>query len=284
MTKEKSALLAILASIFLVVLKLSVGIAANSVSIISDAMHSFMDVLASTMTFFAIRFAQKPPDKCHNFGHGKIEDLAAVIQSILILMVSVTIIRQAYIRIVEQNYITDTTLGIVVMLVSIAIHGLVVWNMLTVAKKENSIALRANGLHLLTDIITSVGVVIGLVFIHFTGLKILDPIIAMVVALIIIKTGFSIGRDSLKSLLDSSLSEKDIQKVKDIIEKYSPPIMEYHKLRTRKMGGDKQMDVHIVLPKDMNIKEAHDLSIDVQSEIEKSFRDAKVVIHLEPKE
>ncbi|WP_350343272.1 cation diffusion facilitator family transporter [Proteinivorax tanatarense] len=282
MTKEKSALLAILASIFLVILKLSVGLSANSVSIISDALHSFMDVMASTMTFFAIRFAQKPPDKCHNFGHGKIEDLAAVIQSILILLVSITIIRQACIRIIEQNYITDTTLGIIVMLISILIHSLVVWNMLTVAKRENSIALRANGLHLLTDIITSGGVVVGLIIIHFTGIKILDPIIAMVVAIIIIKTGLSIGRDSLRSLLDSSLNQEDIQKVKKIIDSYSPPVVEHHKLRTRKMGGEKQMDVHIVFPKTMSIKKAHDISNNIQKEIQNNFKEAKIVIHLEP--
>ncbi|SET13222.1 cation diffusion facilitator family transporter [Anaerobranca gottschalkii] len=115
MNKFKAALLAISVSIFLVVLKLVIGVITNSISIISDALHSFMDVLASTITLAAMYFAGKPPDKCHNYGHGRYEDLAAVLQSILILIFSVTIIYQSFSRIYNQNFLNETIPGIIVM-------------------------------------------------------------------------------------------------------------------------------------------------------------------------
>lgn len=283
MNKERAAYLAIFVSIFLVFFKVIVGLSTRSISIISDAMHSSMDVVASTITLFAIRFANKPADKCHNYGHGRYEDLAAAIQSVLIFIISFTIIAQAVSRIMSQNLITETTPGIVVMIVSVTLHSATVFIMLKYAKKENSVALRANALHLLADVITSVGVIIGLFVIHFTGLKIIDPIVAIVVALIIIKTGYDIGKESISQLLDRSLSQEDIDKIKGIIDSYCPPALDYHHLRSRKVGLIRQVDLHLIFPDELSLTEAHDISSAIERDIHNTISDIRTTIHLEPK-
>lgn len=282
MDRFKAAYLAISVSIFLVFFKVFVGLSTNSISIISDALHSSMDVIASTITLVAMKLAKKPEDKCHNYGHGKYEDLAAVIQSVLILIVSATIIYQATSRIVNENLITETLPGIIVMLVSILLHSMTVFVMLKYAKKENSVALRANALHLLADIITSVGVIVGLVIIHFTGLRIIDPIVAIVVALIIIKTGYDIGKESIEQLLDRSLSWEETKVIKETLEKHSPPVLDYHHIRTRRVGQTRQVDVHLIFPNDYSLMDAHDISSSIEKDIHQKMTAVRTTIHLEP--
>ncbi|SES88630.1 cation diffusion facilitator family transporter [Natronincola peptidivorans] len=282
MNRFKAAYLAIAVSIFLVFFKISIGLFTNSISIISDGMHSFMDVIASTITLAAMKLAKKPVDQCHNYGHGKYEDLAAVIQSVLILIISITIIYQAASRILNQNLITETLPGMGVMLVSITLHSVTVLIMLKYAKKENSIALRANALHLLADVITSVGVIVGLVIIHFTGIRIIDPIVAIIVALIIIKTGYDIGKESIQQLLDKSLSQGEKRIIEEILEQHTPPILEYHHLRTRRVGESRQVDLHLVFPNDYSLMEAHDVSSNIEKDIHQRLTNARTTIHLEP--
>ena len=282
MDKFKAAYMAIGVSVFLVIFKVSIGILTNSISIISDALHSSMDVLASTLTLIAMKLAKVPEDKCHNYGHGKYEDLAAATQSILIFIVSVTIITQAASRIINQNLITDTLPGIFVMLVSITLHSITVFIMLKSAKKEGSIALRANALHLLSDVITSVGVIVGLIVINFTGLKIIDPIAAIVVALIIIKTGYDIGKESIAQLLDKSLSTEETKLIGEIIEKHSPPVLEYHHLRTRRVGQARQVDFHLIFPTSYSLLEAHNISNSIELDIHQNIPSVRTTIHLEP--
>lgn len=282
MNKFRAAYLAIFISIFLVIFKVIIGLSSNSISIISDAMHSGMDVVASTITLIAIYFAKKPADKCHNYGHGRYEDLAAVIQSMLIFLISITIIIQAASRIINQNLITETLPGIIVMLVSICLHSMTVFIMLKYAKKEQSVALRANALHLLADVITSVGVIVGLIVIHFTGLRIIDPIVAIIVAVIIIKTGFDIGKESIGQLLDRSLSTEEKSIIIEKIKLFSPPILEYHHLRTRRVGLNRQVDFHLVFPNSYSLMDAHDISNKIEKEIHDNIPNVKTTIHLEP--
>ncbi|SCY56547.1 cation diffusion facilitator family transporter [Alkaliphilus peptidifermentans] len=282
MNRFKAAYLAISVSVFLVLLKVFVGFVTNSISIISDALHSSMDVIASTITLVAMNLAKKPEDKCHNYGHGKYEDLAAAIQSVLILIISVTIITQAALRIVNQNLITETLPGIFVMIVSITLHSITVLIMLKYAKKENSVALRANALHLLADVVTSVGIIVGLVIIHFTGLKIIDPIVAIVVALIIIKTGYDIGKESIAQLLDKSLSLEEMKIIKETLAKHSPPVLDYHHLRTRRVGQIRQVDVHLIFPNNFSLMDAHDVSSNIEKDIQQRISTVRTTIHLEP--
>lgn len=282
MNKVRAAYLAIGVSLFLVFFKVTVGLYTNSISIISDAIHSSMDVIASSITLMAISLAKKPADECYNYGHGKYEDLAAVLQSILILIVSITIITQASFRIINHNYITETLPGIVVMIVSITLHSITVLVMLKYAKKESSVALKANALHLLTDVITSVGVIIGLIIIHFTGLKFIDPIVAIVVAIIIIKTGFDIGKESIEQLLDKSLSNEEMEIINGAFEKHRPPVLEFHHLRTRRVGITKHIDVHLVLPNEYSLMDAHELSSSIEKEIHLKVKNVRTTIHLEP--
>lgn len=282
MNKFKAAYLAIFVSIFLVIFKVIVGLSTNSISILSDALHSSMDVVASTITLIALYFAKKPADRCHNYGHGRYEDLAAAIQSVLIFLISITIITQAVSRILSQNLITETGPGIIVMLVSISLHSFTVFIMLKQAKKEQSVALRANALHLLADVITSVGVIVGLIIIHFTGVRIIDPIVAIVVAIIIIKTGFDIGKESIQQLLDRSLSSDEKKVVIEKIQKYTPPVLEYHHLRTRRVGNTRLVEFHLVFPNNFSLMEAHDISSYIEKEIHEIIPNVKTTIHLEP--
>lgn len=281
--KFKAALLAISVSIILVILKVVIGIITNSISIISDALHSFMDILASSITLAAMYFAAQPPDKCHNYGHGRYEDLAAVLQSILIFIFSITIIFQGLSRIFTQNYLNETVPGIIVMSLSITLHSITVLTMLKYAKKEESIALKANALHLLADVLTSIGVIIGLIVIHFTGVKIIDPIVGIIVALVIIKTGYDIGKESIGQLLDTSLSKEELNIVIDKIHQFIPPILSYHHLRTRRVGNHRYIDFHILFPDDFTLHKAHSIASNLEMELQKSIPNLKTTIHLEPK-
>lgn len=283
MNQFKSVYLAIGVSVFLVIFKVMAGRMTHSISIVSDAMHSSMDVIASAITLAAMKLAQKPVDECHAYGHGRYEDFAAALQCILILLVSAAIIGQAVQRIRSQDYLTETVPGIVVMLVSILLHTGTVLIMLKYSKEADSIALRANALHLLTDVITSVGVILGLIVIHFTGLKLLDPVAAILVALVIIKTGCDIGKESIGQLLDRSLASDEIEGIEETLKEYQPPVLAFHHLRTRRVGRLRLVDVHLVFPDETSLSEAHDVSSRIERDLHRTFEDVRTTIHLEPK-
>ncbi len=185
--KINTARLSVISNSVLIVLKLLAGSLSGSVSIISEAIHSFLDLLASIIAYFAVKLSRKRPDKNHPYGHGKVENVSGIIEALLILIAAIWIIYEAIDKINVENKVEYYWLGIIIMLISAVVNFFVSRRLYKVAKETDSIALEADALHLKTDVYTSLGVAIALIFIWFTGFQLLDPIIAIIIALIILK-------------------------------------------------------------------------------------------------
>lgn len=281
MDKRKAALLSVFSNSILIIFKLMAGILMGSISVISEAIHSSIDLFASFIAFFSIKKASEAEDKDHPFGHGKYENLSGFVEALLIFVAAAIIIYEAIKKIIEGAQIESTGAGIIVMLVSSAVNLVISMMLLKIAKKTDSIALEADGMHLLTDVVTSFGVFVGLIIVRFTGLKIVDPITALFVAGLIIKASYDLTRKSMVDLLDGTLPQQDIDKITKIISSY-PEVKNYHRLRARKTGQKREIDIHIRLDKDMPLTEAHNLCHAIQKDVLAEFNKAYIIIQLEP--
>ncbi|KHO61489.1 MULTISPECIES: cation diffusion facilitator family transporter [Thermoanaerobacter] len=281
MNKQNAALLSVVSNSVLIAIKLLAGILMHSVGVISEAIHSSIDLIASLIAFFSIRVAVRPADEDHPFGHSKYENVSGFVEAILIFFAAIFITYEAVRRIITGTYVENLGMGIIVMLFASFVNGVVSYFLFKVSKEENSIALKADAMHLLTDVFTSVGVTLGLVVIKVTKLDILDPIIAIFVALLIIKASIGLTKEALKDLTDTSLPEEEVKEIENII-KSNCEITSFHKLRTRKSGPRREIDVHLRVDKNYNIVKAHELSHKVSKQITDKFPDSHVIIHIEP--
>ncbi|HEX9024834.1 MAG TPA: cation diffusion facilitator family transporter [Clostridium sp.] len=279
--KIKVARLSLLSNTSLIIMKLIVGLFTGSVSIISEAIHSTMDLLAAIIAFFSVRISDRPADDTHPYGHGKVENISGVIEALLIFVASVWIIIEAVKKIINPGEIDSVGLGFIVMFISAAINFIVSKKLYKVAKQEDSIALEADALHLKADVYTSLGVGGGLFLIWLTGLNYLDPIVAILVAIFILKESFELLKTAFNPLLDVKLSDEEIEIIKDKINQYDSVFCNYHDLKTRKSGRIRYIDLHLVFPENKSIKEAHDICDRIEQNIEQVLKYAEVMIHLE---
>jgi len=281
--KNRAAKLSIFSNSILIVLKLVVGIMMQSVSVISEAVHSGLDLIAALIAWFSIRESGKPADDEHHFGHGKIENVAGTIEAILIFGAAFYIIWEAVHKLRAGKFeIESLGWGAAVMAVSALANYLVSRHLLTVAIKTDSVALEADALHLRTDVYTSVGVLGGLVAIKLTGIAILDPIVAIVVALMIIKAAWDLTKTAFFHVLDVKLPNDEEALIHDVMASYKARFIEYHKLRTRKSGHVRHIDMHLVVPKLMTVEAGHTLAHLISAEIEKSLSYSHILVHIEP--
>ncbi len=283
-SKQGAAALSIASNTLLVILKFVAGIMSGSVSIISEAAHSAVDLMASLMAFFSIRAAEAPADAEHPFGHGKIENISALAEAALIFFAAGIIIFEAVKRLpatVKGLHPIEPTIGIAVMAVSAAVNLVISRWLFKVAQKTDSIALAADAAHLQTDVWTSAGVFVGLVAISITGVAVIDPIIAIAVALLIVRAAYRLVMESGGPLVDVRLPRHEIKKVSDILLS-EPKIVGYHKLRTRKAGAERHIDVHIIVSESMSLSEAHDLTEVVEEKMRQALGGANVITHVEP--
>ena len=282
--KKLAAGLSITSNAVIIILKFLAGIISGSISIISEAVHSLSDFLASVLTFFAVMKSSEPADKCHPFGHGKYEDMSGFIEGGLIIFAAIYIIYQACKKLFfHQTFELDTTLGIGVMLFAVLANFFVSSVLFKVAKKSNSISLFADGEHLRTDIYSSLGVMTGLILIKLTGIYILDPIIAILVALFILKAGFSISKETLNNLLDGSLPPQDIKSIEDIIYSCNNRCIRGVKnLKARRSGPSTDIELTMLFPKDMTIYKCHQICDEIEELIRQKLGHVTIMIHAEP--
>ena len=281
-TRTGVARLSLLVVISLVVLKVVVAIVTGSLSIIAQAADSFFDLFAVAVIFFAIGIATKPADDKHPFGHGKVEDIAAVVQALLIVTAGGLIIYSAVRRMISEVTIEMTGAGIGVMLVSIIVSIFLSRHLLRVSRATDSIALEAMAHNIAADVYSAAAVLAGLIAIHFTGISILDPIIALLVALFILKVAYDVMRKSFSGLIDTKLSEAEENAIRSCIMAHEGELVSFHKLRTRKAGSQRHIDLHLVMPKNTTVEEAHRLCDHLEGDIKTRLLDASVTIHVEP--
>ncbi len=281
-SKSGAAALSIASNSLLIALKIVAGIITGSVSILAEAIHSLLDLVAAIIAFFAVRVSDKPPDKGHPFGHGKVENVSGVIEASLIFVAAGLIIYEAITKIIKGVEVELLGLGIVVMAVSIVVNILVSRNLLKVSRATDSIALEADASHLTTDVWTSAGVLAGLIVVSLTGTIILDPIIAISVALLIIKAAYNILRKSFGGLVDTSLPKNEEADIVACINRHGKSLVGFHKLRTRKSGSWRFIDLHLVMPKDTVLEEAHRVCDCLEDEYREKFPRTSITIHVEP--
>jgi cation diffusion facilitator family transporter len=281
--KVKAARLSIISNIVLIVMKLVVGIMMRSVSVISEAVHSGIDLLASIIAYFSVREAGKPADHDHRFGHGKIENVSGTIEAVLIFAAGMYIIIEALKKLSAGHFeIESLGIGAGVMAVSAIVNWVVSARLLKVAKDTDSVALEADALHLRTDVYTSAGVFGGLIAIHFTGLSVLDPIIALCVALLILKASYDLTKSAFMHILDIRLPDEEEKIIHEVLNTFNNDFIEYHKLRTRKAGAERHIDMHLVVPKTQTVEQSHDLSDRITAKIKEGLPYSHVLVHLEP--
>jgi len=281
-TRSGAVKLALIAIIGLIVVKVVVAVITGSLSISAQAMDSFLDLFAITVTFFAVRIAVTPADEEHPFGHGKVEGIAAIVQAVLIFTAGGFIIYSAVRRITGDAAIELTEAGMGVMLFSIVVSIFLSRHLLRVSRATGSIALEASARNIAADVYSAAGVLVAMVVIRFTGFDVLDPIIAIGMALYILYTAYDVMRKSLGELLDVRLPVAEQEAIVSCIREHRAQLAGYHKIRTRKSGGQRFVDFHLVIPKNASLEEAHQWCDHLEEDIESKLPDSSVTIHVEP--
>jgi cation diffusion facilitator family transporter len=284
--KEKTARLSVISNSGLVLMKFVVGFAIGSVSIISEAIHSSMDLVAAVIAFFSVRKSAEPPDAYHEFGHGKFEDISGLIEALLIFIAAILIIWEASQKLLgEASELLQPELliyGIAVMGISALVNWFVSQRLMKVAQQSESIALESDAWHLRTDVYTSLGVFIGLILIRLTGITLLDPLIAIGVALVILKAAYDLTRRSFSDLIDHSIPKADERRIQEIICDHARSYAGFHDLKTRRSGPEIFIEFHLVMPGTVSVLQSHDLSDHLESDLKTEFPRANITIHTEP--
>jgi len=278
--KVRTARLSIISNTCLIIMKLFAGIFSGSVSILSEAIHSAMDLLAAIIAFFSVKVSDTPPDAKHPYGHGKYENVSGVIEAVLIFIAAIWIIYEAIHKIIAPATVVENIgIGTLVMGLSAITNFFVSRRLYKVSKETDSIALEADALHLKTDVYTSLGVAAGLVLLWLTGWQILDPVIAIAVAMLILKESYELLKNAYSPLMDVSLSDNEVKIFQE--EMISRGLL-FHNLKTRKSGHFRFADLHLELPENMELKEVHRICDEIENVLRAKLKNLEINIHVEP--
>ncbi|MEI6108502.1 MAG: cation diffusion facilitator family transporter [Actinomycetes bacterium] len=278
----KFAYLSIVTGFVVFGMKIGAYLATGSVGLLSDALESIVNIVAAIVALFALRTAMKPADNVHHFGRGKAEYFSASIEGFMILLAALVIVFTAVERIISPRPLEAVGWGLTISSLASLLNGAVAVVLIRAGKKHRSPVLDADGKHLLTDVWTSVGVVIGVGLVVVTKWERLDGIVAMAVGLNIIITGVNLLRSSTAGLMDKALSDEDHQKIVEVLTKHESEIVKFHALQTREAGRQRFVSMHVLVPGDWSIQKGHDLSEIIEAEIKAHLENTTVSTHVEP--
>jgi cation diffusion facilitator family transporter len=282
-TKRGAAGLSIASNAILIAIKLAAGAITGSIAIITEALHSMIDLVASVIAYFSVRKADEPADAEHPYGHEKVENLAAAIEGMLILAGAAVIVYEATHQLVVGAEVDRLGVGIAVMAFSVLANLGVSSVLSRQAKAHESQALEGDAAHLRTDAMTSAGVLFGLALVQVTGDAVFDPITALVVAVAIVWAGFRILRRSSAVLVDEVLPTAEMDRIEEAIATArSPEVAGYHKLRARRAGNRRHIDLHVQYRSGTSLELAHELAHRMRASIEAEIPNSEVLIHAEP--
>jgi len=276
------AWLSVAAALVTMVLKGAAAWLTGSLGLLSDALESFVNLGAALVAVFTLRVAARQPDEKHPFGYTKAEYFSSAVEGALIVLAALAIVATAVPRLITPQPIAHIDTGIFVSLVAAAINLGVALVLLGAGRRHDSIALEADAHHLLTDVWTSIGVVAGVGATVFTGWLALDPLIAIAVALNITWTGGKVLRRSVLGLMDRALPEPDLERIRAIMEPYRVRGIDYHALRTRRAGRVRMVDMHLLVPGEMTVRDGHRVADEIEDAIRASLPGSAVLTHLEP--
>ncbi len=282
-TKSGAAALSIASNALLIALKLAAGAITGSIAILTEAVHSLIDLIASVIAFVSVRKADEPADEEHPYGHEKVESLAAAIEGLLILVGAAIIVYEATHRLVAGAEVESLGVGIAVMGFSVLANLVVSTVLMRQARTHESAALEGDAAHLRTDAMTSLGVLVGLGLVELTGVVAFDSITALAVAVAIVAAGIRIVRRSSGVLVDEALPPEEMDRIEAAIAAArTPEVAGYHKLRARRAGRLRHIDLHVQYVAGTTLERAHELAHQMRDEIEAAIPRAEVLIHVEP--
>ncbi len=277
-----------LASIAIGVLVLGLKFAAywltGSVALYSDALESIVNVAAAAVAFIAIRLSAKPADRNHPYGHEKAEYFSSVFEGVLIVVAALSVFREAYYAFIQPRTIDAPWEGLLVNSLATVINGAWCWVLLRVGRRAKSPALVADGHHLLSDVLSSVGVILGVGLSVLTGWKVLDPALAALVAVNILWSGWKLVKESVGGLMDASPAQDVLERIREVISQQAAGAIEAHDLRSRHAGRRTFIDFHLVVPGSMPVSDAHEICDRIEEALRDEVGDAVITIHVEPED
>jgi cation diffusion facilitator family transporter len=282
-------MLSIASNTTLVIGKLVIGMAIGSVSVLSEAIHSGVDLMAAVIAWVAVRKSAQPADSTHPFGHGKVENVSGVIEALLIFAAAGWIIYEAAKKLSNPEPLDAAGWGVAIMLISSVVNVIVSGRLFKIGKETDSVALLADAWHLRTDVYTSAGVMVGLGLIWLGGfvfpdidLRWIDPVAAIIVAMLIIKAAYDLTRASARDLLDASLPESEVKVIREQAVGFRPNVRGIHSVRTRKAGAFRFVEFHMMVDGELSVEESHELTDIVTEAIQRHYPGVSVTIHVEP--
>lgn len=277
-------LFSVATSVLTMALKFGAYALTGSVGLLSDALESFVNLAAALIALAALTYAHADEDEDHNFGHQKAEYFSSGIEGALIFVAAGAIVWSAVPRLLDPRPLEQVGLGLALSVVAAGANLLCGWFLLKGAREHRSITLEADAHHLLTDVWTTAGVIAGVAIVHFTGWLVLDPLIAIAVALQILWTGWTLIRRSFDGLMDRAMPADELGRIVAVLEQVRGQGGDYHRLRTRVSGNRSFVDVHVLVPGTMSVHEGHDLVHRLEEQIESAMPHVEVLTHLEPLE
>lgn len=281
-TRFKAASFALGATLFLTVSKLIIGLMSNSVGVLSEGIHSGLDMLSASVAFFTIREAGKPADHDHPYGHGRIETLSSFLEALLLVPAAIFILYEAYHHWVNPEPMQHTGLALGVIALSLVISFVGYLHNSKAAKKTQSSAIHLNALHFLADAVTCLGVLIGLLLIQWTGLTWIDPLVAVLIAIYIFAISWRQIRKAWEELTDTVLPADEVKKIESVLHAFVGRVIEYHDLKTRRSGVKRFVEFHLIVDGQMTVDQSHDICDEIETAIESLFDEIDVTIHVEP--
>lgn len=276
------AFLSIAAAVATIVLKFGAYRVTGSVGLLSDAMESIVNLVAALVALWALTYAAQPADDEHAFGHSKAEYFSSATEGLLILVAAISIAVEAWGKLFRPEPLTEVGLGLGLAFVAALLNGIVAAILLKAGRRLNSITLRADAQHLLTDVWTSVGVLLAIATVQVTGWLILDPIIALLVAANIVWAGYRLLKETGSGLLDAALPEDEQKAILLILREYEGQGIKFHALRTRMAGSRRFVNFHVLVPGEWTVKKGHDLCEAIELAIINALPATSIITHLEP--
>ncbi len=274
----------IAAAVLTIAMKTVAWLLTDSVGLLSDAAESVVNLVAALVALAVILWSTRPPDEDHSYGHEKADYLSAGFEGALIVLAAVTIAYAAIGRLIDPVELTDVWLGLSVSMAASLVNLIVGQYLISTGREETSMTLEADGRHLMTDVWTSVGVIVGVALVYVTGFERLDPIIALLVAANIVRTGVSLVRGSMSGLMDRALPDDELEAVTRILDGHAGETIQFHALRTRRAGRRAFVSVHVLVPGGWSVQQGHDFAEGIEEELRDVFDQVTVFTHLEPVE
>lgn len=281
---SRYALLSIATAVAAIALKMIAWRITGSVGLLSDAAESVVNLVAAVAAFIALKVVAKPPDRDHNFGHTKAEYFSAVFEGVMIVVAAVVILISAVIRLLDPRELASVGVGLSISVLATVLNGAAAMVLLRAGRRYRSLVLEADGRHLLADVWTTVGVVVGVTAVALTGWLVLDSLIAIAVAINILFVGYGLVRRSSAGLMDAAMSENDRAAIDAVLEGRRAGGIGFHDVRTRESGHLRFVQMHMLVPGEWTVQRAHDLTERVEQDLREVFDDLSITVHIEPLE